>query len=304
MRLPFTLPPRALRWATLASLVTSILIVLGGAAVRITGSGLGCPTWPTCTGDSLGATRELGLHGAIEYANRQLTGVLVVAVGAVIVTALLQERRDGAAVRAALAQFLIVVLNAVIGGITVLTGLNPYIVAVHLLAALLLLTAAAVSYDLAWRPRDDAGRPVRVPPPGRPVRLTVGATVLLVVLGTVVTGAGPHPGSSSEVHRIGVDWTTVATLHGVAALGVIALVARCVTVLGGTARRRAAVLLGLLLGQAALGLYQSVTGLPGGAVVAHLLLAALIWVGAVRLWLAGDPARTSVPQDASIAALP
>src|SRR3954464_2416501 len=90
----WTLGPRALRWGTTAALVASILIVLGGGIVRVTGSGLGCPTWPSCTSDSLTPIPELGIPAVIEFTNRMLTGLLIVAVGWAIVAARLQKPRD------------------------------------------------------------------------------------------------------------------------------------------------------------------------------------------------------------------
>ncbi|TPX04521.1 heme A synthase, partial [Schumannella luteola] len=121
----WTLGDRALRWSTTAALVVSVLIVLGGVTVRVTGSGLGCPTWPTCTEDSLAATPELGIHGAIEFGNRLVTTLLIAAVGWAIIAARLQKPRDRTMTRLAWSMFWLVVANALAGGVTVWMGLNP-----------------------------------------------------------------------------------------------------------------------------------------------------------------------------------
>ena len=290
-----TLGPRHLRLATLGSLLVSIMIIVTGGVVRVTGSGLGCPTWPSCTADSFSAPEHLGVHGVIEYTNRVLTSVVCLAVAAVIITARLQKPVPRSVLRSGWAQFFMVVLNAVVGGLSVLTGLNPYVVAAHFLAALVLLTAATHSFDLTWsRPVAAWTRPAgaaageRGGRRRRIVELTVWATGLLVLAGTVVTGAGPHPGDSREVHRIGIDWWLVTTVHGLLAVVVTGLVLTCLLGAspGSVLRRRAVALLALLVSQGALGLYQSLSGVPAAAVGLHLFGAALIWVGAVRLWMA------------------
>ena len=278
---------RAVRWSTTAALAVTVLIIVTGGIVRVTGSGLGCPTWPRCTDDSFtSATASTGLHGAIEFGNRMLTTVIVLAVGAVIVSCLLQRPRHRTLLWSAWGQFAGVLLNAVVGGITVWTGLNPYVVAAHFLAAIALLASTTVSYDIAHR--------ALLPAPSASSRRLAWAlgvvTAVVVVLGTLVTGAGPHPGDSSEVHRIPVPWTAVTVVHGVAATAALALAAATVLVArragDDLVRRRALVLLVLFVAQAALGVYQSLDGLPGLAVVLHLAGAALTWAGAVRVLLA------------------
>jgi cytochrome c oxidase assembly protein subunit 15 len=284
------LTPRAARWATASALLASILIVVTGGVVRVTASGLGCPTWPACTTNSFTPTVDTGIHGAIEFTNRALTAVICAAVGWVVVAARLQPTQDRALLRSAWAQFWIVLLNAVIGGITVWTGLNPYIVAGHFLAAMLLLTATTISYDIAHRPPPAPGAPPRHPPPAV-AWVTMLLTALLITVGTVVTGAGPHPGDSREVHRIPVEWLSVTRIHATLALVVLGVTIACVYLArrqGARAMyRRSLALLVILLVQIGVGVYQSVAGLPGAAVVVHLLGSALIWAGAVRLVLAG-----------------
>lgn len=286
-----TLGSRALRWGTTAALAVSILIIVTGGVVRVTGSGLGCPTWPVCEAGSLTTTPALGIHGAIEFGNRALTSVLVLAVGWAIVAAALQRRWQRTLARLTWSEFWLVVINAVAGGITVLVKLNPYVVALHFLLAFALLTTTT----LAWhRSRQSAA--------ATPVSARSGATAwalaavaaVLVVLGTVVTGAGPHSGDSAEVHRIGLNWTAITAVHGVSAVVVIVLAVVLLLRLrregAALAARRVAVLLGVLAAQALIGIVQAVTGVPGGLVVLHLLGAALVWVGVLRVLLDTHPA--------------
>ena len=284
---------RALLWGTTAALVVSILIILTGGVVRVTGSGLGCPTWPQCEAGSLATTPALGIHGAIEFGNRALTSVLVLAVGWAIVAAALQRRWQRTLARLTWSQFWLVVVNAVAGGITVLVGLNPYVVALHFLLAFALLTTTT----LAWhRSRQSAEASPVGPVASTTSWLLTAVAVVLVVLGTVVTGAGPHSGDSAEVPRIGVSWTAVTVVHGASAVAVIVLALVLLLQLraGGDAtalaRRRVVVLLGVLAAQALIGIVQAVSGLPGGLVVLHLLGAALVWVGVLRVLLDTHPA--------------
>ncbi|MGI4894731.1 MAG: COX15/CtaA family protein [Janthinobacterium lividum] len=282
---------RAVRWTTTAALVVSILIIVTGGIVRVSGSGLGCPTWPRCTADSFtSATASTGVHGVIEFGNRVLTTVICLAVGAVIIACLVQRPRHRTLLWSAWGQFAGVLLNAVVGGIAVWTGLNPYVVAGHFLAALALLVSTTVSYDIAHR----AVLPAPHAPTRTLARVLVVVTAVVAVVGTVVSGAGPHPGDSSEVRRIPLDWTTVTIVHGVLAVSALVLAGWTVVVArrhgDRLVGRRAGALLALFVAQAALGSYQSFNGLPGVAVVAHLLGAALTAAGAVRVLLA---ARTS-----------
>lgn len=285
---------RALLWGTTAALIVSILIIVTGGVVRVTGSGLGCPTWPQCEAGSLATTPALGIHGVIEFGNRVLTSVLVLAVGWSIVAAALQRPWQRPLARLTWSQFWLVVVNAVAGGVTVLAGLNPWIVALHFLLAFALLTTTT----LAWhRARQTV---ILDPAPGAAGPLTwmlVAATAVLVVLGTVVTGAGPHSGDSVDVPRNGVNWTAVTLVHATAAGLTIVLAVALYLLLragggGGTAlaRRRTGVLLVVLGSQALIGVVQAFTALPGLLVVLHLGGAALVWVGVLRVLLDVRPA--------------
>jgi cytochrome c oxidase assembly protein subunit 15 len=285
----WTPAPRTVQRAALSALVMSVIIVVTGGAVRLTGSGLGCPTWPTCTGDSLTTTRAMGVHGVIEFGNRLLTYVLCAAVGWAIVAARARKpwRRD--LTRLGWAQFWIVMGNAIIGGIVVLVGLNPYTVAAHFLLSTALITVAVVMWQ---RTREGAGAPR--PLVGKAVQQLVWCLVaaggLLQVVGTVVTGAGPHAGDSREVERMPVDWETVSKLHAVLAWIVVTLTFALWFVLkavdapkGPLDRTRELVL--VLLAQGVLGYVQYFTHLPETLVGLHMLGAAVTWIWVLRVLL-------------------
>ncbi len=300
MRTPFgllenrlVLGPRALRWGTSAALVTSILIVLGGGVVRVTGSGLGCPTWPTCDGTSIAPIPELGVHGVIEFVNRLLTVVLIVAVGWAISAARLQPVRDRTLTRIAWSQFWLVVANAVAGGITVWVRLNPWVVALHFVLAMGLLATATLTWHRA-RTGLRAASPPRAPLGARRLAAALlTATGALILVGTVVTGAGPHAGDSADVQRIPVDWVDVTVVHGTLGTAVLVLAAALLVTLRrdpalGAARRRVVAFLVVALAQTLIGVVQALTALPEALVAVHLLGSALVWVGAIRVLLDTD----------------
>ncbi|RDI23278.1 cytochrome c oxidase assembly protein subunit 15 [Rhodococcus sp. AG1013] len=283
----------SLRVAATATVVTSVLIIVTGGVVRVTGSGLGCPTWPSCTGEGLAPTPEMGIHGAIEFGNRLLTVVLCVAVGALIIVARCQREPDRAVLRAAWLQFWIIVLNALVGGVTVLARLSPYVVAAHLIAAMLLLTAAVYTFELVERLDRSTATATADPALAVRARWLVAATAVLVVIGTAVTGSGVHAGDSSDVHRMPFDWTTMVIIHAVAAVVTFAVAVSSLLI----ARRsgadsvaaRASVFIALLLAQGFVGVLQFVGVAAEALVVVHMLGAALIWAGALRVLFATDP---------------
>ncbi|MFR9756710.1 COX15/CtaA family protein [Streptomyces sp. TR06-5] len=308
---------RTLQRATASSLVMSVLIVVTGGAVRLTGSGLGCDTWPKCSDDSLVATAEMGMHGAIEFGNRMLTYVLCAAVGwAIVATRSAAPARRGLS-RLAWAQFWIVMSNAVLGGVAVLSGLNPYTVAGHFVAASALVTVAAVTW-LRAREGDGAPRPLVGGPVRQLVRLLTGVTAALIVMGTVVTGAGPHAGDSSNVPRMPVDWEFVARIHSALAWLVLALALLTWLSLrvfdaprGPRARIRE--LLVVLAVQGAIGYAQYLLELPEVLVGLHMLGSTLMWIAVVRLLLSlrergapggQAPGPVTVPEEEAVALAP
>ncbi|MFA7767197.1 COX15/CtaA family protein [Streptomyces sp. NRRL S-448] len=285
----WTPSPRTVQRAALAALVMSVVIVVTGGAVRLTGSGLGCDTWPKCTDDSLIVTQEQGFHGAIEFGNRMLTYVLSAAVGWAIIAARSAKPWRHSLTQLGWVQFFTVMANAVLGGITVLTGLNPYSVAGHFLLATALITVTTVTWQRT-REGDGAPRP-RVPGPVRKLSWALLATTLvLIAAGTVVTGSGPHAGDSSEIKRMPFDWDTTAHVHAVSAWLVCALgiamwlVLRVVDAPADT-RARARDLLIVLLAQGAIGYVQYATQVPEALVAAHMLGSCLVWIAVVRIAL-------------------
>ncbi|MGW4158994.1 COX15/CtaA family protein [Streptomyces sp. NPDC004788] len=296
----WTPSPRTLRRAALSAVVMSVLIIVTGGAVRLTGSGLGCDTWPKCTDDSLIVTAEQGFHGYVEFGNRMLTYVLSAAVGWAIIAARSAKPRRRGLSRLAWAQFWIVLSNAVIGGITVWMGLNPWTVAGHFLAANSLLTVAVVTWHRTAE-GDTTPKP-RVPGPVRKLSwATVGVSGLLIALGTTVTGAGKHAGDSSDVPRMPWDWTNAAHLHAVAAWLVCALavamwlVLRVVDAPDDT-RARARDLLIVVAAQGGIGYAQYFTGVPELLVAVHMLGSSLMWIAVLRLALSLRERPVTVPE--------
>ncbi len=279
--------PSALRRWAIASLVANIVIVVTGALVRLTGSGLGCPTWPRCSDASYVTHPALGLHGAIEFGNRLLTFVLVIIAILTWVSALLHRdppfpgqirggrRRDHRWLAGGL--LLGIPAQAIIGGITVLTGLNPFLVGVHLMVSMVLI---ALSVWLVRRTRSITGQPAS----SAAVLLARATFVLMFIavgIGTIVTGSGPHSGDEN-VGRTGFDGALVTHLHAAAVYLTIAGTLGCLLLL----RSRAAVLLlAVEVLQAVIGITQYRLGLPIGLVLLHLLGASLAVASAANLAL-------------------
>jgi cytochrome c oxidase assembly protein subunit 15 len=267
--------------------------VFSGGVVRVTGSGLGCPTWPACDATSLTATPALGIHGLIEFTNRALTSLLILAVGWAIVAARLQKPRNRNLTRLAWSQFWLVVANAVAGGISVLTALNPYVVALHFLLAIALLTTTA----LTWHRAREVPR-IRAEQPRITVLLSwslVLCTLALIIVGTLVSGSGPHSGDSAAVPRMAFVWADVTIVHGILGSATIVLAIALWLSLGATSaarlsRRRVLFFVVVATAQAGVGLVQSLTGIPGSLVTIHLLGSALVWIGALRVLLDVNPA--------------
>ncbi|MFE9447542.1 heme A synthase [Streptomyces sp. NPDC006739] len=286
----WTPDPRTVRRAALAALVMAVVIVVTGGAVRLTGSGLGCPTWPECTDGSLTPTRALSYHSAIEFGNRMLTYVLCAAVGWAIIAARSEKPYRRGLTRLGWAQFWLVMGNAILGGIVVLVGLNPYTVAAHFLLASALIAVATVTWQRT-REGDGAPRPTVGKAVQQLVWFLVAASVLLIAAGTVVTGAGPHAGDSSEVERIPIDWETVAKLHAVLAWIVVTLTFALWFVLKAVDAPRAPLartreLFLVLLGQGVIGYVQYFTHLPGAMVALHMLGSSVMWIWVLRVLLA------------------
>lgn len=297
-RLP-TGPSRALHGLAWASLVANILIIGTGGAVRLTGSGLGCPTWPLCTPESLVSTPEMGIHGVIEFANRTLTGVLGL-IAVAVVLAVIRWRRD----RPDLFDLAVVVaggilLQALIGGITVLTGLNPFVVGVHYVISTLLVCVCTV-FLFRLRPAADAPQQqVRMSRLLRPVAAAIAVLAgVTIVLGVLTTGAGPHSGDAAAV-RSGFDATVLQHLHATPSyllLGLTVLIVAVTVALRHPARGAAVAVLAVEACQIAVGLFQARNGLPTLAVGAHMVLAAVL-AASVTWMLCTVWATTRVSRD-------
>ncbi|WP_367135869.1 MULTISPECIES: COX15/CtaA family protein [Streptomyces] len=276
--------------AALACVVMGVIIVVTGGAVRLTQSGLGCPTWPTCTEDSLTPTPEMGINGIIEFTNRMLTYVLCAVVGVAIVAARARAPRRRSLTQLGWAQFWLIASNGIIGGITVLTGLNPYIVALHFLAATALLTVAVVMWHRSGEgddaPRDLVARPVR-----QLSWVLVAATTVLILVGTIVTGSGRHAGDASkDVHRIPLDWREVTQLHVDFVYIVVGLTVALWFVLRAVKapalpRRRVVELFAVLMLQGVIGYVQYFNDEPEIVVGAHMFGSCLVWIAVLRVFL-------------------
>jgi cytochrome c oxidase assembly protein subunit 15 len=257
------------RWA-IVSLIMNIVIVVTGGLVRLTGSGLGCPTWPRCTADSYISHPELGIHGAIEFGNRLLTFVLIIVALLTLLSALMY--RENGRPRSDLrwlagALVLGIPLQGVIGGIAVLTQLNPYVVGLHFLLSMVLIALAVWLVRKTWHLEPAVVSAIAV----IATRITFVLMWLAVWLGTLVTGSGPHSGAEN-VPRNALDGMLVTRLHTSVVYAAVAASVVCFALL----RSRAVLLLILVeILQAGIGIAQYQWGLPIQLVALHLLGASL-----------------------------
>jgi cytochrome c oxidase assembly protein subunit 15 len=276
---------------TLANAVANAAIVVTGGAVRLTGSGLGCPTWPRCTDESFVATPELAGHGVIEFGNRLLTFALTAVAIATVVVVFRSVRRDLRAL--AVIGFLGIPAQALLGGITVLTGLNPWTVAAHFLLSMVLVAVATILWLRSREP--GVGQPLLRRPFVLLVTGIAAATAVVLVIGTVVTGSGPHSGDP-EAGRTGFDPELVSQLHAdvvflLIGLTVALLVALYAIDSPARVRRAARDLLVVELAQGLIGYVQYFTDLPVALVLLHMLGAVLITAFTARLvWSVRGPA--------------
>jgi cytochrome c oxidase assembly protein subunit 15 len=276
------------RWAW-AAVVANTVIILTGGLVRLTGSGLGCPTWPRCTDESFVPHRALGLHGAIEFGNRMLTYVLIAVVVATFVAVWRWSGTTRELRRLAGLIALGVPFQGVIGGITVLTDLNPWIVSLHLVLSLLLVAASVL---LVVRVRADDGPDVS-PLAHRLVLVTYVVLGVVVYLGTVVTGGGPHAGDA-DAPRNGLDPHVMSHVHAVSVYVLVGLTLATWYALRHTAAARLALtLLVVELAQGTIGFVQYFTDLPIALVAAHLVGAAVLVAAGTRLVVTVVPGALS-----------
>ena len=268
-------------------------IVLTGATVRITGSGLGCPTWPECTYGSytpVAGQAEGAFHAWIEFGNRLLTFLLLFAAVAVLIYAIRKARRD--LIWRALLQVAGIFGQGVIGGITVLTDLNPLAVASHFILSIFLI-AGAVS--IVARGRSPL---ISIRPTETKVKILAYSQVLLtfvvIVIGTLVTGSGPHAGDL-DAPRLKLDERAISWLHAdavIALLGV-SLALLVLSEISPETKRRIKIFFAITLAQGLIGYIQYVTGLPELLVIIHVLGSTLVWIASWRIWLSITTAERS-----------
>lgn len=278
--------PRAYRRITLVAFCALAFIVVTGAGVRLTGSGLGCPDWPTCYDQQFHA--KLQYHPMVEFVNRTITGLVSVAVIVAVLGALVRKPRRRDLTWLSLGLVAGVVAQIALGAFTVLTHLTPTVVMAHFLASMVLLLNAWVLHHRAG----EADGPLvsRVAPDLRlAVRAVFVAGVMVLVAGTVVTGTGPH-GGDENVERLPFFLPDVARLHGIAAwlllactLGVVWLARR--TSAPAAVHRGARLLVYAACVQGAIGYLQYHLGVPVGLVALHIAGAVTVWTCVVHLQL-------------------
>ncbi len=278
------LATRVLAPATGLLLFLQAALVVTGGAVRLTGSGLGCPTWPECTPGSYTPVphqAEPQLNVWIEFGNRLLTFVLVIASAAVIIAVLKSKRKDLRVLAAG--QFLGIFGQGILGGITVLTDLNPIPVAGHLLLSIILIAGATSLYSRRYTPV------VFVKPASLTSKISwvhIVTSFVVIILGTIVTGSGPHAGDA-QAKRFDFDIRTVAWLHADVVIFLLGVTFAFYVAQGTSAHSKKAIKVFALiaLAQGGIGYVQYFTGIPEILVAAHLLGATLVWIAAWRIRL-------------------
>lgn len=260
------------------SLVGQVLLVGTGGAVRLTGSGLGCPTWPRCTADSLTTTPEMGVHGIIEFGNRLLTFVLIIIVISAFVLVLRMRRTRPDLFWLTFWLGMSIPLQAVIGGFSVLFKLNPYVVGLHFVVSVVLV---AVTAALLCRIYTMPGPRALVVPAwfAATAWATAFFVAVTVLLGILTTGSGPHAGDAHTL-RTGFDPGFMERIHSLPAYitaGLtLLLVGAAIGLTVGPVRRYLLLLVAVEIVQIAVGLLQANTGLPGYLVGIHMVLAVLL----------------------------
>lgn len=289
-------PPRLLpgdvagyRRITLVTLVSLVAIIVMGATVRLTDSGLGCSTWPACEPDSLTPHSASDFHGMVEFVNRLVNGVVILVTGVAVLGARRVRDQRPDLYRWSLGLPVWVLGNAVVGGLVVILHLDPVSVIGHFLVSLGAVWNAVVLHQRTGEPWPASRRPLAVGSVVTACRLLLVAASLVIVTGTIVTGSGPHAGDE-RADRLDFVVGDVARLHGIATvlflgltLAVLAMARR-----GDAApqvERRLVELLVVLVAQGAVGYTQYFTGVPAALVGVHVLGATLVWVAVVRVHL-------------------
>ena len=295
MSRPASFATRILAPSTAILLALQAAIVVTGGGVRLTGSGLGCPTWPECTPGSytpVPGQAEGDLHSWIEFGNRLLTFVLVLAALTTLIAVLKSGRKDLRILAAG--QFLGIFGQGILGGVTVLTNLNPISVASHYLLSTILIAAATSLYTRRHTPAMKKISPRRSDIFSRAHVLL---TAVVVILGTVVTGAGPHAGDI-DAPRLQIRIQSAALLHSIAvALLVILTLAFFFSSQTSKQTKKLLTIFALLtLAQGAIGLIQYIQGVPQLLVATHLAGSTLVWIGAWKIWLSVQRQEVDAPR--------
>jgi len=278
------LATRVLAPATGLLLFLQAALVVTGGAVRLTGSGLGCPTWPECTPGSYTPVphqAEPQLNVWIEFINRLLTFVLVIAAIVVVIAVLRSKRKDLRGL--SIGQFLGILGQGILGGITVLTDLNPIPVAGHLLLSIILIAGATSLYSRRNTPV------VFVKPASLTSKISwvhIVTSFVVIILGTIVTGSGPHAGDA-QAKRFDFDIRTVAWLHADVVIFLLGVTFAFYVAAGTSDHSKKAIKVFAIiaLAQGGIGYIQYFTGIPEILVAAHLLGATLVWIAAWRIRL-------------------
>ncbi|HEX6567829.1 MAG TPA: COX15/CtaA family protein [Acidimicrobiales bacterium] len=291
MRLP-RLSPTAYRRLALATLASLVLVSVLGAVVRLTGSGLGCSTWPSCEPDSFTPRSASDGHAMVEYVNRMVNAAVGLLTIATVVGARLRRPQRPDLFRWALGVLAWVVSNGLVGALVVWFHLSPVSVIGHFVLALGAIWNALVLVQRSGE--------AEAPAPGRrralaatapfltATRVLVGAAGVVLLSGTLVTGSGPHAGDE-RADRLALDVGDMARVHGLAMIGFLAATIVVVRMAhrgdaAPTVVQRSHELLVVLVAQAAIGYWQYFTGVPALLVAFHVLGATLVWIAVLRLW--------------------
>ncbi len=287
---------------TRAALWSLTIIVITGASVRLTGSGLGCSDWPNCEEDQL--VSDLEYHGMIEFGNRMFTGVVALAVIGAVLGSLLRRPKRADLTRLSWGLVAGVVAQIVLGGLLVKTELDPRFTMGHFLLSMVLLWNATVLVHRAGLPDEPTDRPTDADSVRRVTRVVMLIGIVVLVMGTIVTGSGPHSGSDEEevAERLPFLVRDVTRIHSITALlllGAVVYVLWLADQRGLVDVRRAALLVtGLVVAQGVIGYWQYFTGVPVLLVGIHVTLASIAWINIVRLdleaSLIGAPAADRV----------
>lgn len=275
---------RALSPLSLALLISQAAIVVTGGAVRLTGSGLGCPTWPECTPGSYFPVEnqvEGVFHSWIEFGNRLLTFVLVLFALATLIAVVRSGRKDLRILSAG--QFLGIFGQGVLGGITVLTNLNPLTVAAHFLLSIILIAGATSLHSrrkrAAVKTQVSAGL-------NRYSKFHILWAALVIALGTIVTAVGPHAGDR-DVPRLDLKIQEITRMHSISVYVLIlfSIAYYMRKDISALTKRRLRIFFGISLAQGALGYIQYFLGVPELLVALHILGSTLVWIAAWQIWL-------------------